>query len=107
MVTYVDTQVIEHLSLTDNNYNVALQSLKGLFLDLSFIKGQIFSEILNYKLSSEFNLEALRAFCTQAKANQWELKFSFASGILVENTPGEELISDVISITCPASSKEN
>ena len=55
-------QVIEHLSVSDENYFVALDLLRSEFLDLDFIKSQIFTEILSHELKAEFDLDALRTF---------------------------------------------
>ena len=62
--------VIEHLSVSDTNYFVALDLLRSEFLDLDFIKSQIFAKHLSHKLKAEFDLDNLRTFCTQVKANR-------------------------------------
>ena len=86
-------QVIEHLSVSDENYFVALDLLRSEFLDLDFIKSQIFAEILSHELKAEFDLDALRTFCTQVKANLWELKSSNGLDFMARETPEEELVS--------------
>ena len=92
MVSY-PAQVIEHLSVSDENYFVALDPLRSEFLDLDFIKSQIFAEILSHELKAEFDLDALGTFCTQVKANIWELKSAYGLDFMARETPGEELVS--------------
>ena len=90
------TQVIEHLSVLDENYFVALDLLRSEFLDLDFIKSQIFAEMLSHEFKAEFDMDALRTFCTQMKANLWELKSSYGLNFMVRETTGEKLVSHIV-----------
>ena len=89
-------QVIEHLSVSDENYFVTSDLFKSEFLDLDFIKSQIFAEILSHELKAVFDLNALWAFCMQVKANLWELKSSYSLDFMTRETSGEELVSHIV-----------
>ena len=52
-------QVIDHLSVLDENYFLALNLLRSEFLDLDFIKSQIFAEISSHELKADFDLDQL------------------------------------------------
>ena len=89
-------QVIEHLSVSDENYFAALVLLRSEFLDFDFRKSQIFTEILFRELKAEFDLDAPRTFCTEVKANLWELKFFYSLDFVARETSGEELVSYIL-----------
>ena len=88
--------IIENLSVSDKNYFVALDLLRSEFQDFDFIKSQIFAEILSHELKAEFDLDTLRTFCTQVKANLGELKSSYGLDFMARETPGEELVSHIV-----------
>ena len=70
-------QVIEHLSVSDENYFVALDLLKSELLDYDFIKSQIWAVILSHKLKVEFDLNFLYASESQPLGAEILLRFGF------------------------------
>ena len=101
-MTGFPAQLIKHLSISDDNYTVALDLLKAEFLDVDYIKSQIFTEILEYKLSADLDLESVRAFFTHIRANLSELNSSHGLDFLCPNTPGSELLSHVVFQKLPS-----
>ena len=69
--------------------------MRSEFLDLDFIKSQIFAKILSHELKAEFCLVALQTYCTQVKANLWDFKSSNGLDFMARETPGEELVSHI------------
>ena len=94
-------QIIDHLSLTDENFSIAIDILRAEFLDEGQIKNEIFRELLATRLNSENDLESVKFFLTKVKADLLELRSSFGLDFLAENTPGSELISHIIFSALP------
>ena len=93
--------VIEHLSVSDENYFVALDILRSEFQDHDFRKSQIFAEILSHKPKAEFDLDALRTFCMQVKANFLEFKSSYGLDFMFRETSVKEFVSHIVFNNLP------
>ena len=98
--------VVKHLSITDDNYDVAIAMLKKEFLDQAFIIDETYKNIL--KASPSFgndpDFSSVKTYLNEIRAYIYELK---AQGInLVEdNSAGLSLISHIIFNKLPLAVK--
>ncbi|KAL7646016.1 UNVERIFIED_CONTAM: hypothetical protein RMT77_002917 [Armadillidium vulgare] len=92
---------IEHLSNVDENLEVALDILKGQYLDEPYIVDSLMHRIDSAPILSGKNLEDVRAFIAEVRAYLHELK-EFGCNFLEENTPGCKFLSHVIVDKLPS-----
>lgn len=93
-------QLIRHLTVSDENYRVALGILTTEFLDENHIVDSIFSSIL---LTDKItNNAAVRKFLSSLKAQVYELKNSFGLDFVETNSPGNKLLSHIVFGKLPA-----
>ncbi|KAL7646135.1 UNVERIFIED_CONTAM: hypothetical protein RMT77_003036 [Armadillidium vulgare] len=92
---------IEHLSNVDENLEVALDILKGQYLDEPYIVDSLMHRIDSAPILSGKNLEDVRAFIAEVRAYLHELK-EFGWNFLEENTPGCKFLSHVIVDKLPS-----
>lgn len=88
--------VISHLSITDANYQIAVNLLKAEFLDNELIVDQIFSDILNSKPKFDNDFFDVRKFLTKSRADLYELASSFHMDFITSGSSGNRLMSHII-----------
>ncbi|KAL7633061.1 UNVERIFIED_CONTAM: hypothetical protein RMT77_016637 [Armadillidium vulgare] len=93
---------VEHLPNVDDNYEVALQILKDLYLDVPFIIDCLFHKIDTAPFIDNKNLEAVRAFISEVCAHLHELK-EFELDFMDEGSAGCKLLSHIVVNKLPSS----
>lgn len=95
-------QIIQHLTITNENYDVAIQLLKEEYWDHEYIVNEILKQISENKpvLDSEF--EGVKQYLTKVRADLLELKNSFELNFLENNTPGNKYVSYTIFSRLPS-----
>src|ERR1700755_263464 len=93
---------VEHLPNVDDNYKVALQILKNLYLDVPFIIDCLFHKIDTAPVIDNKNLEAVRAFISEVRAHLHELK-EFELDFMEEGSAGCKLLSHIVVDKLPSS----
>ncbi|KAL7630189.1 UNVERIFIED_CONTAM: hypothetical protein RMT77_019672 [Armadillidium vulgare] len=93
---------VEHLPNVDDNYEVALQILKDLYLDVPFIIDCLFHKIDTAPVIDNKNLEAVRAFISEVRAHLHELK-EFELDFMEEGSAGCKLLSHIVVDKLPSS----
>ena len=94
--------IISHLEISDNNYDVTINLLKQEFLDIPRIKSQIFSKLLTSSPKFDLTYKETRIYINDVRSLLHELR-NFDLDFLAEDTPGNELISHVIFSKLPVS----
>ena len=97
-------RVISSLSVTDENYQVALKMLKDEFLDEEFIIDEIFKQLLNSYPKFDTTFNQSRIYINDIRAFLFEIK-TYGVDLLDENTAGCKLISHIIFSKLPTSIK--
>ena len=88
-------KIISHLSITDDNYDTAIDLLKDEFLDTEFIADEYFRQIIKASPKYDQSFENVRQYLNETRAALHELK-SYNIDLLEENTSGNKLISHII-----------
>ena len=99
-------QLISHLSINDENYNIALKLLTDEFLDEQYIVDEIFRMLLETspKYCPEFS--DLKSYLIKTKADLFELNTSFDVDLISVNTAGNKLVSHLIYSKLPNNIKK-
>ena len=99
-------QLISHLSINDENYNIALKLLTDEFLDEQYIVDEIFRMLLETspKYCPEFS--DLESYLIKTKADLFELNTSFDVDLISVNTAGNKLVSHLIYSKLPNNIKK-
>src|SRR5678816_3820144 len=93
---------IEHLTGTDENYEVALSILKEHYLDKAFILDSIFHELDSSPPLDGKQLETVRSFILKVRAHLKELK-ELGVDLFPEESSGCKLISHILVDKLPLS----
>lgn len=88
-------QLIQHLSVNDENYEIALSLLKAEFLDLPYIIDETLKQILNAKAPYDPQYQSARAFLNEMRALLYELK-SLKLDFFTADSPGSVLVSHIV-----------
>ena len=96
-------KIINHLSISDTNFDVAVEILDKEFLDREYIINSIFRSIEDSRILHENNSDSVKLFLTNLKAQIYELKNSFYLDFLEEDTPGNKYLGFVIFNKLPVS----
>ena len=90
-------KLINHLSISDENYMVALQLLKEEFLDVNYIIDETFKNILKVTPSEEFDSEFtnVRLYLAEVRSYLHELT-AYKVDLLTEETAGNLFVSHII-----------
>ena len=97
-LTSYASQLVSHLSLEDENFEVAFDLLKKGFLGIPFITDEIFKQLLGSSPKYDPKFVNIKSFLSEIKA---ELKTSYNLDFFEENTPGYELLSYIIFSKLP------
>src|ERR1700755_1958236 len=92
---------IEHLPNVDENLEVALDILKNLYLDESYIIDSLFHKIDSAPNLDNKNLENIRIFLSEVRANLHELK-EFGLNFFDVSSAGCKLMSHIIVDKLPS-----
>ena len=90
-------KLVSHLSISNDNYVVALQMLKDEFLDEGYIIDETFKNILNVTPSNKYDSEFtnVKLFLNEIRSYLHELK-SFKIDLLEEETAGNIFVSHLV-----------
>ena len=88
-------KIISHLSITDDNFDIAITLLKDEFLDTEFIADEYFRQIIKASPKYDQSFENVRQFLNETRAALHELK-AYNIDLLEEDTSGNKLISHII-----------
>ena len=88
-------KIISHLSITDDNFDIAITLLKDEFLDTEFIADEYFRQIIKAFPKYDQSFENVRQFLNETRAALHELK-AYNIDLLEEDTSGNKLISHII-----------
>ena len=97
-------KVISHLSISDNNYEVALDLLENEFLDIPFIVDESFKQLFASSPKFDLNFAGVRAYVNECRALLHELK-QYKVDLLDVDSSGCKLLSHLIFSKLPASIK--
>src|ERR1044072_4672653 len=93
---------VEHLPNVDDNYEVALQILKDLYLDVPFIIDCLFHKIDTAPVIDNKNLEAVRTFISEVRAHLHEVE-EFELDFMEEVSAGCNFLSHIVVDKFPTS----
>ena len=90
-------KVVKHLTISDANYQVALQMLKQEFQDDNYIADETFKLILKASPSEDYDPEftSVKLYLNEIKSHLYELK-SNGIDLLEEHTAGNKFVSHVV-----------
>ena len=94
-VTGYAFNVISHLSISDDNYTVALKLLKDEFLDIPFIIDESFKTLIASSPKFDPDFAGARSYINECRALVYELK-QYQVDLLDVNTSGCNLLSHII-----------
>ena len=99
-------KVVKHLSISDENYHLAIQMLKEEFLDVKCIIDETYKIIQKAAPSSEYDPEftSARVYLNEMRSYLHELKGQNID-LLEENTAGHSLISHIVFNKLPLALK--
>ena len=93
-------RVISHLSISDENYDVAIKLLKEEFLDEEFIVDETFKQLLNKVPKYDPNFVDVRTYINECRSMIHELKL-YKVDLLEVGTAGCKLLSHIIFSKLP------
>ena len=99
-------QLVQHLSITEENFDTAIQLLKKEYLDQEFIISAIFNQIDKAEPKPDLEFIGIKKFLTETRANLCELKCSYDLDFLEENTPGNKYLGYSIFAKLPNALKK-
>ena len=88
-------KVISHLSVTDDNYDIAFSPLKEEFLDVPYIVDESFKTSLSSSPSFDTAFDGLRTYANECRAIIHDLK-QYNIDLKEEDTAGCKLLSHII-----------
>ena len=88
--------IISHLTITDSNYEVAINILRAEFLDNEYIVDEIFREILNSHPKYDNEFADVKKFLAKSRADLFELANSFNLDFVTSGSSGNILMSHII-----------
>ena len=97
-------KIITHLSVTDDNYDVAFSLLKEEFLDIPYTVDESFKILLSSSPSFDTEFDGLRTYVNECRAIIHDLK-QYDIDLLEEDTAGCKLLSHIIFSKLPTSVK--
>ncbi|MEO1301205.1 MAG: DUF1759 domain-containing protein, partial [Bacteroidota bacterium] len=95
-------KLISHLSVNEDNYQVARDILTKEYLDLRYIIDESFKRLLNMSPSFDSNFEGLKSYISECRAILHDLKV-YDVDLLDEGTAGCKFVSHVIFHKLPPS----
>ena len=96
---------ISHLSITNDNYDVAIQILKKEFLDEEFIVDEILKQLLEGYPKFDVTFGEVKSYINVCRAHLYELK-TYGVDLLEVNSAGCKLISHILFSKLPVSLKK-
>ena len=97
-------EIISHLPLTDDNYDVVFSLLREQFLDIHYIVDESFKTLLSSSPSFSTAFDGLRTYVNECHAIIQDLK-QYNINLMEEDTAGCELLSHIIFSKLPTSVK--
>ena len=97
-------KVISHLSISDDNYAIALTLLKDEFLDVPYIVDSCFQQILSMSPKFDPSFAGVRSYINECRAIVYELK-QYQVNLLDVDSAGCKLLSHIVFSKLPASIK--
>ena len=97
-------KIISHLSVTDDNYDVAFSLLKEEFLDIPYIADESFKTLLSRSPSFDTAFDGLRIYANKLRAIIHDLK-QYVIDLMKEDTAGCQVLSHIIFSKLPTSVK--
>ena len=97
-------KIITHLSVTDDNYDVAFSLLKEEFLDIPYIVDESFKTLLSSSPSVDTAFDGLRTYVNECHAIIHDLK-QYDIDLMEEDTAGCKLLSHIMFSKLPTSVK--
>ena len=95
-------KTISHLSIADDNYDVAMKLLKEEYLDEQYIIEEIFKQLLSKHPKFDTSFVEVRMYINECRALLYELK-TYKVDLLDDNSAGCKLISHIIFSKLPKS----
>ena len=99
-------QLVQHLSISEDNFDTAIQLLKDEYLDREFIISAIFKQIEEADPKADAEYAQVRHFLAETRANLSELKGSYGLDFLEENSPGNKYLGYSIFSKLPSELKK-
>ena len=97
-------KVISHLSISDDNYKVAIDLLKDEFLDVPYIVDESFKQLLSKSPTFNTDFAGVRSYINECRAIVYELR-QYKVDLLDKDAAGCKLLSHIISGKLPVSVK--
>ena len=94
-------KIISHLSIRDDNYEVALSLLKDEFLGTEFIVDEYFRQRVNNAPKYDPQFDSVKKNLNETRAALHELK-TYNINLLERDTPGFKLVSHIIFDKLPS-----
>ena len=98
-------QLIQHLTITDANFDTAIELLKEEFFDQEFIVNEIFLQIIEAKPEFDPEFTHLKQYLSKTRADIHELQNSYGLDFLLAGSPGNKFLSFVVFAKLPCSLK--
>ena len=97
-------KIISHISVTDDNYDVAFSLLRTEFLDIPYIVDEYFKTVLSSSPSFDTAFDGLRAYINECRAIIHDLK-QYDIDLMEEDTARCKLLGHIIFSELPTSIK--
>ena len=88
--------LINHLEQTDSNYDRALTLLEARYFDKDFLRDEMFKELLSKKPAFDPDYEKSVNYLTEIQSRLVDLKNTYATDLLAEDSGGHRLVSHII-----------
>ena len=89
-------QIISHLSITNENYQIALDLLNNEYLDEEYIVDEIFKMLVEVSPKNDHEFNDLKKYLIKTRADLYEFNNSFNVDLITVNTAGNKLVSHLI-----------
>ena len=93
-------RIISHLSISDDNYEVAVKLLKDEFLDLDYINDEYLKQLCENFPKHDSGFVSVRQYLNETRAILYELK-TYGVDFLATDTAGCKLLSHIIFSKLP------
>ena len=97
-------KVISHLSISDDNYKVAIDLLKDEFLDVPYIVDESFKQLLSKSPTFNTDFAGVRSYINECRAIVYELR-QYKVDLLDKDAAGCKLLNHIIFGKLPVSVK--
>ena len=96
LVTDYALSIINHLTINNANFKIAIDLMKAEFLDTELIVDGIFWKLINSNPKFDSDYNGVKQYIAQVRTDLCELNSSSNIDFITSNTPGNLLVSHIV-----------